>query len=601
MGLLRVHVDVTRGAPLQPNAVSLLQPTASVGLSQRTASQLLFASIRPHKVNGIGIQFSCVCVLAVVAVAGIMQLLTTRVSSRKGDFGLKEKRTELANEAKDGQVTEDDDLDRDNFAVIFVAIGGSIMLFMVATKVWLHTKQLAPLATSGIALSLLFTLRPLKIARAGQNITVGMAAGPWFCIVWQWWCGALTSADVKLGIFAEPHSQVVPWQMLVTFIGAVYLCKSLELTGGLAWYANKVATSNGRGRSSLFFLFAVVAGIMTTLVPDDVVTMTLAPTICTICRLLDIEAEPYIWSIFYCSNIFAVILVTGNITNTVVAQILGTRFLAFAEIMAVPGFLAGFAAVALLYIEFHHVFQNKASEQLDPVVTVSDPGMRIYPIRGIICLTRFLFVFTFAACDFLHNWPLWMTLCVFAALALVLDLVLDLLHVDGIRMYTWEVVASLPYELFFFFPALFILVLQLISAGVVDLAAQGFAHVTDRPAAAMVAVAFVSMGLAQALSTAPMTILLAHVVTRVPGWQSPAPGTYAHDARKLALYALVISSNFCGNVTRMGTMGGQMLFQICRAHGVMLSDTKMALRGVVIMLPVTALALVALWFMSTRI
>merc|ERR1719379_642451 len=146
-----------------------------------------------------------------------------------------------------------------------------------------------------------------------------MATVPWLCIVWQWAFGTLPFHVLHHGILGEPESKILPWTMLVTFVGAVYLCTSLETTGGPSAAARALAKSFGNSSSRLFFCFAVTASCMTCLIPDDVVTMTLAPVICLLCNTLQIEAEPHLYVQFYCANIFAVTLVTGNITNVLVA------------------------------------------------------------------------------------------------------------------------------------------------------------------------------------------------------------------------------------------------------------------------------------------
>merc|ERR1719506_1604066 len=117
-----------------------------------------------------------------------------------------------------------------------------------------------------------------------------MATTPWLCIAWQTSVGQLPFHVLMHGIIGEPRSEILPWTMLVTFVGAVYLCTSLELTGGPSVAANAIARTCGRSPSQLFLCLAATASCMTTLIPDDVVTMSLAPTICLLCKSLRIDA-----------------------------------------------------------------------------------------------------------------------------------------------------------------------------------------------------------------------------------------------------------------------------------------------------------------------
>merc|ERR1719473_1526369 len=94
-----------------------------------------------------------------------------------------------------------------------------------------------------------------------------------------------------------------------------------------------------------------------------------------------------------------------------------------------------------------------------------------------------------------------------------------------------------------------------------------------------------SLWAAQVVSSVPMSVFFLQVITRVPRWQGAAPGSSAFEAKQLSLYALVLGSNLCGNITRTGTMGGQLWVRIAAVNGVQLSQLKMMLRGTCIMMP----------------
>lgn len=485
----------------------------------------------------------------------------------------------------------------DPVGVRHVALVGSIVALGLSTLAGWLVLQLAPLATAAIGISLLFTLRPVNFPgdKVGLPIiSLNMAVAPWLCIGWQFATGAMPLHVFVHGILGEPESKILPWTMLVTFMGAVYLCASLETTGGPSAVARAIAGAFGSSQSQLFACFAVMASCMTVLIPDDVVTMTLAPTICVLCKSLKIDAEPHLYAQFYCANIFAVTLITGNITNVLIAGVTNDEFLAFARVMVLPGLIAGVCSVFLLYITFGK--DRFAGAPSVPDEKTGDSNDVRYPTRALICSTRLAFAFAVAAFDGVHGWPIWATIGIFGFVSLCIDLCLDAARVDGTSKYTWDTVATLPFELFLFFPALFILAQQLVHVGVVDGLAGSMAIIANSPVRAMAFVGFVSMWAAQAVSTAPMTIVFLQVITRVPGWEAPMAGSSAELARNLSLYALVLGSNFCGNISRMGTLGGQMWFRIARGYDIHLSHGRMVLRSVAIMTPVMAVALVVLYY-----
>jgi len=383
--------------------------------------------------------------------------------------------------------------------------------------------------------------------------------------------------------------------MLVTFVGAVYLCTSLETTGGPSAVARAIVKMCGESRSQLFVCFAAIASCMTVLIPDDVVTMTLAPTICLLCTSLRIDAEPHLYAQFYCANIFAVTLITGNVTNVLIAGVTNDEFLAFAKVMVLPGLVGGVCSVLLLYFALAPQLANTEKLVGQQPQTEESNTVR-YKVRALACAARLALAFTVAAFASVHGWPIWATIGVFGLVSLVMDLCMDAVGADGSSTHTWETIKSLPWELFIFFPALFILAQQLVHAGLVDALAKSMAPIANSPVSAMVTVGFVAMWAAQAVSTAPMTIIFLQVIMRVPGWANPSPGSDAEVARNLSLYALVLGSNFCGNVSKMGTMGGQMWFRIASSYDIHLSHGLMVRRSLVIMTPVMALSLVTLYY-----
>lgn len=427
---------------------------------------------------------------------------------------------------------------------------------------------------------------------------------PWLCILWQLCVTAMHVDVVFTGIIGEEDGEIRPWTVLVTFVGAVYLCMSLEMTGGLVACAVAIAKRFSDSPPMLFLCIASLAACMTVLIPDDVVTMTLAPTVCLLCTSLRVDAEPQLYAQFYNANIFAVTLITGNITNVLIGEVTGDLFLSFARTMVLPGLFAGITAVAILYCHFYSVLHDPSQRRQVGDSSGNVTGMEghtvRYPIRAICCSIRLAFTFIFAAFDMLHHWPIHQTIAVFAFSSLVMDAFFDILRIEGVSTHMAETIFKLPYDIFFFFPALFVLVQQMVHVGAIDFLAKYLTGVAHMPITAMIIVGFSSMWLAQAVSAIPMTVLVVQVITRVPEWHHAAEGSDAKLARDLALYSVVLGSNFCGNISRMGTMGGQMWFKIAKWHDIVLSDIKMVCRGAIIMTIVMAVALTTLYFSYTQ-
>jgi len=298
-----------------------------------------------------------------------------------------------------------------------------------------------------------------------------------------------------------------------------------------------------------------------------------------------------------------VTLVTGNITNVIVADVTHKSFLSFAASMIKPGAAAGATSMLLLWATFSSSLQTASQEAVArtqgeemPLQRMNTMGIVQYRLRARICAARFGFVFVWASLDSLHHWPIWLTMGTFAVASLLMDLAMDLGGIDDTRSFATQVLGSLPFDMFLFYLALFVLVQQLLHAGVVDVLARDLAPLAGSPFLAAGAIGFLALFAAQVVSAVPMTILMLQVIMHVPGWRKGEleGNAQALHAKTLALYALVLGSNFCGNLTRMGTMGGQMWVRIARKHGVELHDGAIALRGFTVMIPVMCAGLAVL-------
>eukprot|EP00746_Dinoflagellata_sp_MGD_P092723 gnl/MRDRNA2_/MRDRNA2_36678_c0_seq1.p1 gnl/MRDRNA2_/MRDRNA2_36678_c0~~gnl/MRDRNA2_/MRDRNA2_36678_c0_seq1.p1 ORF type:complete len:577 (+),score=72.64 gnl/MRDRNA2_/MRDRNA2_36678_c0_seq1:164-1894(+) len=558
-----------------------------------SASSFQYGRIDVIPVDGAGVLLSCLAMVLVIALG-----FAVHATSERSAANLDERKPLKKNPS--GSMVLEDGID--NFQVAAVALGGSFVLLTVVSLVGWYSSQLAPLAVTAVGISVMFTLRPVRVAFFETWVlSFNMGTAPWLCILWQICVTAMHGNVVVDGILGDDDGGIRPWTVLVTFVGAVYLCMSLEMTGCLVACAHAIANRFSHSPPMLFLCICCLAACMTVLIPDDVVTMTLAPTVCLLCTSLQLDAEPHLYGQFYNANIFAVTLVTGNITNVLIAEVTGDLFLSFARTMVLPGLIAGIAAVLCLYFHFGSVLHDSAQRRsISTAANVMEGQTVRYPIRAVCCALRLAFTFIFAAFDGYHHWPIWMTIGVFAFTALMIDVFFDILRIEGTSSHMMDTVKALPYDIFLFFPALFVLVQQMVHVGAIDKMAEYLVGIALMPATAMVVVGFLSMWIAQAVSAIPMTILLVQVITRVPEWHHPSEGSDAKLARDLSLYAVVLGSNFCGNVTRMGTMGGQMWFKIAKWHDIVLSDVKMILRGAVIMTFVMAVALAMLYFSYTQ-
>ena len=183
----------------------------------------------------------------------------------------------------------------------------------------------------------------------------------------------------------------------------------------VAQVAHRFVDKYGRSPWGLFWALGCFSGVMTVVIPDDIVTMTMTPVTIRMCHLLNLPELPFLFSQFFAviaaarrrtppphaaarlappcpscpvavygrlaltassalaalarpspprpyrpcararaGNIWAVTLVTGNPTNVLLAEDLGDTFMSFAARMRLPGIAAGLTSFALMYWTNRH-------------------------------------------------------------------------------------------------------------------------------------------------------------------------------------------------------------------------------------------------------
>jgi len=143
-----------------------------------------------------------------------------------------------------------------------------------------------------IAVSVLFTINPVEDAERPFKLHMGTV--PMLCVLWLGGVGLLSSTDLVRALYGSDSLR--PYHLVVMFLGSVYLCTALERSGFLHTAAVKVVTTYGRSPWGLFWALGCFSGVLTVLIPDDIVTMTLTPITIRMCQLLNLPEIPFLFS-----------------------------------------------------------------------------------------------------------------------------------------------------------------------------------------------------------------------------------------------------------------------------------------------------------------
>ena len=227
-----------------------------------------------------------------------------------------------------------------------------------------------------VCVAVLFTINP--VVHPTRTLALSMGTVPMGCVLWLRGIGVLTDADCARALYGTETLR--PYHLVVMFLGSVYLCTALERSGFLHTAATRVVERFGRSPWGLFWALGCFSAMLTVLIPDDIVTMTLTPITIRMCQLLNLPEVPFLFSQFFAGNIWAVTLVTGNPTNVLLAEDLGDSFLSFAGRMGLPGIAAGLTSFGLMYWTNRHKVDVDAGPrgvQLTPLSPGSDVSRRL--------------------------------------------------------------------------------------------------------------------------------------------------------------------------------------------------------------------------------
>ncbi len=359
----------------------------------------------------------------------------------------------------------------DAFRASLTALG-----FVYAAEAIMHLLLPAPALSVGMMIfaSVVFTINPVE--HPSHSLALSMGTVPATSVIWLGLTRLLGPSDLARSLYGSETLR--PYHLVVMFLGSVYLCTALERSGFLHTAALRVVERYGRSPWGLFWALGIFSGMLTVLIPDDIVTMTLTPITIRMCQLLNLPEVPFLFSQFFAGNIWAVTLVTGNPTNVLLAEDLGDTFMSFAGRMGLPGIAAGLTSFALLYATNYDrvdvvssgarerareegggedvgrplassTSTSESSEGGEPGaaearLAVASSAERAFTPRGVFCLVRVLSATAFCALEGVHGLPVYLVVLIIGAASFVVDF-----FAFGAKA-SRDVLDHMPWELFSF-------------------------------------------------------------------------------------------------------------------------------------------------------
>jgi len=369
---------------------------------------------------------------------------------------------------------------------------------------------------------------------------------------------------------------VRPYSMLVIIVSFSYICVSLDYTGLFEYLSMRVIRlSKGSGKKLFIYVF-LLASFLTLFTDNDIVILTITPIILYTCRDAKIDPIPFLFSMFFATNILSAALYIGNPVNIIAADAIGLTFVPYMKWMLIPSLLAEVSCLLLLWFAFRRKVPKRfAVPEVDPSHILKDRSGALF---GSTILALSIAVFSISP---------WVTPPFFAVAMFLYDLfrrhpyeeAKNIQRYSGLK----EILRRVPWKVVPFIIGLFIIVDGLASAGWTDMLASQLSRFSN-PVLTILAISYMSLALCNFMNNQPAMIFLART------FQSRL---FTASATSSSL-ALILGANFGNNLTPMASLAGLVWAKILSDKGQPVPFSQFSKYGLLTMPIVTTVACLGL-------
>lgn len=366
------------------------------------------------------------------------------------------------------------------------------------------------------------------------------------------------------------NSNINPLKILVLFISMTILSVYLDSLGFFEYMANIAVKKSGGSQYKLFFYLYLIVSVLTIFTSNDIIILTFTPFICIFARQTKINALPFLFLVFVAANTWSMFLIVGNPTNIYLATLFDVAFFDYFKVMSLPTVLAGISSFVCLFL----IFRKSLKKPLEATPVKNVIQNKFLMVVGIVHLAVCIILIALSSYINIEMW----LICLICVVSLFL---ITLFYSAIKRSKPKELAVCLkkaPWELIPFILSMFVIVLSLNNAGVLNLIASYLSHgVTE-----------INFGLASFLASnvinnIPMSIMFGDVLTHLP-----------MSSLTKGLYAAIIGSNLGAIFTPIGALAGIMWTNILNQYKIKFRFLDFVKYGVVISIPALIMAILGL-------
>ncbi|HEY8391070.1 MAG TPA: SLC13 family permease [Clostridia bacterium] len=368
-------------------------------------------------------------------------------------------------------------------------------------------------------------------------------------------------------------SSINPIKILVLFISMSILSIYLDSLGFFEYMANIAVKRSSGSQYKLFIYLYLIVSVLTIFTSNDIIILTFTPFICIFARQTKINPLPFLFLVFVAANTWSLFLIVGNPTNIYLATFLNVSFFDYLKVMFLPAILSGLTSFLCLFL----IFRKSLKKPIQAVQTQTVIQDKFLLTIGIVHLAGCIILIAISSYIKIEMW----LICLFSVISLFL---ITLIYKAIKRSKPKELLVCLkkaPWELIPFILSMFVIVLSLNNAGVLNIIASYLSKgVTE-----------INFGVASYLASnvinnIPMSIMFGDILTHL-----------SQETLLKGLYAAVIGSNLGTILTPIGALAGIMWTNILNRYGIKFRFIDFVKYGIIISVPTLAMSIFGLWIM----
>ena len=389
-----------------------------------------------------------------------------------------------------------------------------------------------------------------------------------------YWLIALTGAIILLATGLAPikevwseltnNTTINPIKIIILFFSMTCLSIFLDEVGLFKFLANFAAKKAKNNQFALFTIFYLLTATLTIFTSNDIVILTFTPFICFFCKNSKINPIPYLVAEFSAANTWSLMLIIGNPTNIYLATSANIGFFDYFKIMALPTLCAGLIEYAVLLLVFFRKLKTPL-QIVDEEVHIENKVALFVGLGHLLTCLVFLIISSYIHVE------MWLISLICASSLLIFTLVMCLVTKKNWTYLTGSL-KKLPYPLIPFFLSMFVVVVAINYQGISEKLAELLSHTNT-----IWTYGFSSFFVSNLINNIPMSILYSNMCNN-----------------NMAVYASIVGSNIGAFLTPTGALAGIMFTNLVNEHQTKYSFFDFIKYGVVISLPIIAVALLTL-------